>query len=207
MSDKFPSEIRKWIKEHNYDLHAIELMDQVNEQFGTSYKINQIKAFRKNNHLISQYDGKFVKGTVPWSKGKTWNEFMSEEGRRNSMATCFKSGDVPHNWVPIETELIKSDGYLWRKVKDDAGAGIKNWKQVHILLWESAHGTIPEGHHITFKDGDRLHISLDNLAIVSYAQNARLTRKNLRIGKELFQESLDIVDLDQKVFELKKVRK
>lgn len=207
MSEKFPPEIREWIKEHNYELHAVELMDQVNKKFDTSYKLTQIKAYRKNNHLVSKYNGKFEKGSVPWTKGKAWNEFMSDDGQKHSIKTCFKPGSVPHNWVPVGTELIKNDGYLWRKIKDNAGAEIKNWRQVHILLWEGVHGPIPEGHHITFKDGNRLHISLDNLALVSYAQNARLTRKNLRVGKELFLESMDIVDLDQKVFEIKKGRK
>ena len=46
----------------------------------------------------------------------------------------------------------------------------RRWRAVHILLWEAAHGPLPKGHAIVFKDGDKRHIELDNLQLVTRAE-------------------------------------
>ena len=54
-----------------------------------------------------------------------------------------------------------------------------NWKAKHILIYEKAHGPIPEGYKCAFLDGDRRNYDLDNLILVSKAESAYMARKRL----------------------------
>lgn len=105
----------------------------------------------------------------PWNKGKTY-----VAGGR-SQETRFAPGHVPLQWVPIGTETVDSQGYRKRKVRDDAPAGEsrRNWRFVHILLWEAENGPVPSGHAIVFRNGDRSDFRIENLELVSRAELAR----------------------------------
>ena len=59
-------------------------------------------------------------------------------------------------------------GYVYIKVSDDAKMVMK-----HRWVWEQAHGPIPKGYNIMFRDGNRLNCSLDNLELVSRGEAAR----------------------------------
>jgi hypothetical protein len=41
-----------------------------------------------------------------------------------------------------------------------------NWKPQHHLLWAAAHGPVPPGHALAFKNGDRTDVRLDNLECI-----------------------------------------
>lgn len=124
---------------------------------------------------------RFPKGHRPWNAGR---KGYVAGGR--SAETRFKPGHRPAKWVPVGTEVVDSDGYLKRKVRDDAPPGMsrKNWKYVHVLVWEEAHGPVPPGHSIVFKDGDKTNIQLSNLECIPRAE---LMARNTvhRLPKEL----------------------
>ena len=155
-----------------------------NQHFGTNYSEEQIKNIKSNYGISSGLTGYFPKGNVSFNKGKKWNEFMSEKGMLNSLKTTFKKGNKSHNCDPIGTEKWKSDhknrddiGFLYVKVQD--GKKQNNWKQKHRLIWEEANGPIPRGHKVIFADGDRTHIELSNLILVSNSQMLIMNRRNL----------------------------
>jgi hypothetical protein len=106
---------------------------------------------------------RFKPGHVPWTKGK--KGYMA--GGR-SAETRFRKGSRPHNTVPVGTETVDACGYLKRKVRDDAPPGMsrKNWAFVHILLWEEHNGPVPAGHAVTFVNGDRTDIRIENLELI-----------------------------------------
>jgi len=85
----------------------------------------------------------------------------------------FKKGNSPANRFQIGDEVIRS-GYLHRKLCD-TGCPRRDWRPVHVLLWEEAYGPVPKGHAIVFVNGDPKDIRLGNLAIVSRAD---LMRRN-----------------------------
>ncbi len=64
----------------------------------------------------------------------------------------------PH--APIGTESIK-EGKIRVKV------GEKAWRYKHHLVWEEAHGPMPEGHVICFADNNGLNCELSNLLLLS----------------------------------------
>lgn len=43
----------------------------------------------------------------------------------------------------------------------------------HRWLWEQAHGAIPKGYNVQFKDGDTLNCVLDNLYLISRKKQLR----------------------------------
>jgi hypothetical protein len=86
-------------------------------------------------------------------------------------ATRFQKGQRAHNHVPVGTELVKHDGYVWRKVAEP-----NKWRQKHLLMWEEAHGAPPgKGMKVCFKDGNRANVVIDNLECIPQSE---LTKRN-----------------------------
>lgn len=171
-----------------------ELTNLINKKFKTNFTTNQIKTYKNNHHLNSGLTGRFEKGSVPFNKGKKWSEFMTEEGMKNSSKTWFKKGHDPANMDKIGTEKWKlshnqrdDEGFLCVKIQDKKGR--YNWKQKHRLIWEEAYGKIPKGYKVIFKDGDRHHIELDNLALVSNSEMLILNKRKLIYDKKELTES------------------
>jgi len=122
---------------------------------------------------------RFQKGHTTWSKGT-----KGLAGQHpNSRANQFKPGRLAqeaHNYLPIGSHRIRADGYLERKVTDDPSLyPARRWVSVHRLVWEEAHGPIPEGHVVCFRPGRRTteleRITLDALELIT---NAELGRRN-----------------------------
>jgi len=112
---------------------------------------------------------RFKKGQVPQNKGLRrpgWSMGRMRE-------TQFPKGSLPHNTVPVGTETVRRDGYTWVKVRADAVPARRGWVSKHQAVYEAAHGPIPEGHIVRFKDGNITHFALDNLECVSRAEHAR----------------------------------
>ena len=113
----------------------------------------------------------FKKGRTPANKGKKMPY------NANCARTQFKKHNLPHNTVPVGTEVRDRDGYLKRKVSDRRDIpSRRNWVYVHRLLWEQHNGPIPNGHIVTFRDGDRTNIVIENLVLMSFGENAKRNR-------------------------------
>lgn len=122
-------------------------------------------------------DGRFQKGSVPKNKGLRRPGWV-----RGRMAeTQFKKGQTPPKTYPVGTITANSDGYLRIKVSDNPesrgqkGGSSKNWEFVHKRVWEAAHGPIPPGHRIWWKDRDHANNDIANLELLSDAEHMRRT--------------------------------
>ncbi len=132
---------------------------------------------------------RFKKGEKPWNKGLKHPPGWSP-GRMAE--TQFRKGEISgsaaQRLVPVGTTRLSKEGYLevkYRERKNQHG----NFRAVHILLWEQRHGRItledgrvlepgaelPKGYAIAFIDGNKEHITLENLELVSRAE---LMRRN-----------------------------
>lgn len=125
---------------------------------------------------IKGESGRFKSGQTPWNKGRP----HPSTGR--SVDTQFKkgkmSGAAQHNYVPIGATRITRDGALERKVTDDPALyPARRWVSVARLVWEQAHGPIPEKHVVRFLPGMATtveeEITLDRLECISLAENMR----------------------------------
>jgi hypothetical protein len=113
---------------------------------------------------------RFPKGHVPANKGTRrpgWAPGRMKE-------TQFKAGQKNHNVMPVGTTRL-IDGYVYIKV-----AAVRyvpytvNWLPVHILGWERAAGRpMPPGHCLWFRDGDRMNVAVENLELITRAENMR----------------------------------
>lgn len=124
---------------------------------------------RRGDNIGAAY--RFPKGNVPVNKGTRRPGFAPGRMRE----TQFKKGQPGWNTAPIGATRFSKEGYLQRKITA-TGYPPRDWKAVHLLRWEEAHGPVPPGHCVTFKDGDKTHIALDNLECITKAERLERTR-------------------------------
>jgi hypothetical protein len=108
---------------------------------------------------------RFSKGHAPFNKGIKGISYPGCE------ATQFKKGQKSHSWKPIGSERLM-DGYRQRKISD-TGYPPRDWKGIHVLLWERHHGPVPKNHMVIFKDADKNNIVIENLECITLADNMR----------------------------------
>ncbi len=158
-------EQHEYFVQHNTGTPQKKMAELMNERFGLYLTAKQINSYRKNHHLSSGLTGRFEKGHVPWSKGRR----MPTTGRTSE--TQFKKGRRPHNYLPVGSERINTDGYFEIKVADP-----NRWKGKHILVWEALHGPRPKGGKIIFADGNHANFDSDNLLLVTSAELCRMNQ-------------------------------
>lgn len=118
---------------------------------------------------------RYPKGHIPANAGSRRPGWAP--GRMAS--TQFKKGQVSPNYLPIGTVKADSDGYLRKKIADGLGGfgNPKTWELIHRRTWTDAHGPVPPGHAVTFKDGNKKQCALENLELI--------TRRELRIRNSI----------------------
>lgn len=128
-------------------------------------------------------ESRFKPGDVPANKGLRrpgWHRGRMRE-------TQFRAGHFPFNRDPefyvIGALRVNADGYIDMRVSFEPGA--RGWKALHRILWEDAHGLVPAGYAVSFKNRDRLDVELDNLELVSRVELARRNRMHGRLPERL----------------------
>lgn len=155
----YPDEVAEYILANYHGVGHSEMARILFEKFGKQYTREQMKAFYSNNHLKSGITGYFPKGNVPWNAGmKGWTAPGTER-------TQFKKGNLPYKTVPVGTESVRKDGYLYVKV-----AMPNKWMSKHQKIWEEHHGPLPKGHVVIFRDQNFRNFDPDNLVAVSRAK-------------------------------------
>lgn len=183
-------------------LSVPELTQHFNRTFGAARSASSIEAALNNRKFLSGRTGRFEPGLKPWNK----NSHFVAGGR--SAETRFKPGHRPRNWLPIGSERFSKEGYLKRKVRDDAPPGLsrKNWRYVHTMLWEEHHGPVPATHALLFRNGDKTDIRLENLTLVARAELLYLNRKGLAGLGVLSPAAEALARLEAKRFQLTRGR-
>ena len=177
-----------------------ELTDKFNKQFDLNMSESSI-ANRKVKLGIQSgiVGGQFEKGQTSWNKGKK----MSPSQYKKSEPTMFKKGNIPANARAIGSERVDKNGYILIKIQD--GHKNKNWIRKHRYLYEQAYGKVPKGHKVIFADGDNRNFDLDNLILVSDAEELIMNRNNLfKEDTELTKAGVVVAKLLDKVNKRKK---
>jgi HNH endonuclease len=111
----------------------------------------------------------------------------------------FQKGQVPHTARPDVHEFLRKDqrGVPYWHVR----GGKFGYQYKHIRLWEDANGPVPKTHVVAFKDGDSLNCVLENLELLTKADNlarnsGRAELTNLYVARRLAQQGRGIVDQD-----------
>lgn len=203
---RWPQGMYEFIRDNSWNVSSKEMADMVNEKFGTDYTPGMIKQFRQRHGIKSGRTGWYQRGHAPGTKGKTLEEICKHDPEKLARvkSTQFKKGQTSWNHVPIGTISKNKEGYLVKKVSEEGGQWDR-WKSLHRLVWEEHNGPIPAGMSIIFKDGDRTNCDIDNLMMVSQAENRVLTRKQLRFeDSELTEAGVHMVRLLIKANKMKR---
>ena len=107
---------------------------------------------------------RFKKGSVPPNKGKK----MSPEVYEKVKETMFKKGNSPVNHREVGSERINVDGYIETKVAEP-----NVWRLKHRIIWEQYNGVIPAGYNVQFKNHNTQDCRIENLYIISHAEQMR----------------------------------
>lgn len=146
-------------------------------ELGTTY--GRIMRFLKKNNLQIPKDviekrkliGRKKKGDIPFNKGKKQTDYMTSEAISNSKNTRFKKGHKPHNTNPKGNGAIvirrDTSGRDYKYIRIRKGV----WELYHRILWEKEKGKIPDGYIVVFKDNNPLNTNIENLELITKAEN------------------------------------
>lgn len=111
-------------------------------------------------------DSRIKPGNVPLNKGKKMPKAVYEKCK----ATMFKKGGQPANTKYdgcIVTRKAKRGErpYQWIRIAK------KQWKMLHVHVWENKYGPVPKGHVVIFRNKNTLDCRLRNLKLVTRAEH------------------------------------
>lgn len=124
-----------------------------------------------------------------WNKGIKGSTGLHPNCRKAQFRKGHLSGAAAANRQPIGALRI-ADGQLQRKMHDGLPY-MSRWVAVQRVVWEAAHGPIPSGHVVVFRDGrvrtEESEITLDKLELISRGENMRRNSYHTRYPKEVAQ--------------------
>ena len=200
---RFTEEEKEWLKNNNYHHNRKELVKLFNEKFGknktsgsmhwalheycdNSYYDEKFKYTKEEDDWLIEnyhkYTNKFL--TIEFNKifrKKTQEALITHCNRELNLNTPILVYDNKIGYKNgNEKELgyiSKSSQYYFIKVKNDAKAGKGNFIQKHRYIWEQYHGRkVPEGHMITFLDGNTENFDINNLVCLSASEQGTLIK-------------------------------
>jgi len=116
---------------------------------------------------------RFRPGHVPANKGLRRPGYAPGRMAETQFKPGSRSGVASRNWRPVGTIRADNEGYLRIKVREAQPGepyGFGNprvWPLLHRHVWEQAHGPVPAGHVLAFRNGDRRDVRLENLQLIS----------------------------------------
>lgn len=154
---------------------ANELGIRKSDAFMSSQASGRIQRGRLRQAMVAT---QFKPGQAPWNKGTTGTSGLHPNSRRTQFKKGQMSGHAQHNYLPIGSHRINADGHLERKMTDDPSIyPARRWTPVYRLVWEAAHGPIPDGWIVVFKPGMKTRvldeITADRLECITRTENAR----------------------------------
>jgi hypothetical protein len=154
-----------------------ELMSQLDRPKAAIYgKAKDLGLKRSAEFLEGEHSGRLRRGgsqgtSTRFQKGhSSWNKGKPFVAGGRSVETQFAGGRIPHNHVPVGTEVMATDGYLKIKVAEPNA-----WEWTDRRNWEAAHGPIPAGQLLVFRNGDHTNCSVENLELITRGE---LMRRN-----------------------------
>jgi hypothetical protein len=108
----------------------------------------------------------FRHGMSSWNKGKK----LTSAQKKKIRATMFMKGHTPHNAASDGTIALRkdNDGRVYKYIKLK---GKKQMQFLHLHLWNQAHGKVPSGKIIVFKDRNSMNCVIENLEAITRREN------------------------------------
>lgn len=195
---KWKAHEKELLKQHYADSSIHELMQMLNKTDRSIYSQANLLKLKKSaeyeekrrlqdiENIRKNTTKRFQKGNTPWNKGI--------KGSIPNNKTSFKKGLIPQNTRKEGDTRLNKEGYILVKVAH------RKWIRKHRLIWEQAHGEIPKGYVIRIKDGNKENFSLENMELITFADNMRLNTIH-RLPAELKQTIRLLKKLKKKINE------
>jgi hypothetical protein len=126
------------------------------------------------NEIIKKrkVDSQIKKGNVPLNKGRK----MKKSVYKKCAPTMFKKGHLPANTKPRNGVITIRHDHKKRKNPKPykyIRIAIGKWYPLHQYKWEKKYGKVPKGYCLWFKDGNSLKPYLNNLELITRAEDMR----------------------------------
>lgn len=147
----------------------------------------------------------FQPGIVPHNKGVRRPGWSAGRMQETQFKRGERSGVAAKNWRPVGTILADTEGYLRVKVREAnrgeaTGFGnTKVWPLLGRQVWEQHNGPIPPKHIVAFRDKNRQNCAIENLELLSLADNARRNTMWGRFPRELSEAIQALGALNRKL--------
>ena len=168
------------------DTPTAKLAEQLGRPLASTYQRAATLGLKKSEaYLASPAAGRttgrhgmgtrFAKGQAPANKGLRRPGWGPGRMKSTQFKPGVRLGVAAKNWQPIGSIRSDPEGYQRIKVRDAVkgehyGFGnVRVWPLLQRHVWEQAHGSIPAGHAVTFRDGNKANCDLGNLELVSRA--------------------------------------
>lgn len=174
MAGRKGSACHKWTDEERARLAEVapgrghdEIRAIMTDEFGDHFGGSRITAALKRYGIRTGLTGRFEKGTAGGFKSEEHRRAFLEAGK----ATRFRKGEV-HGYAaqreqPVGTERVNKDGYVEVKVSEGLQRKANcNFRMKHHVVYEQAHGAIPDGCNVVFADHDKRNFDPGNLVAV-----------------------------------------
>jgi hypothetical protein len=175
------------MREHYPHKPMSELISMLGKSASAIYnRANTLGLAKTEQYLASPHASRLRRGDnvgahCRFKKGnEAWNKGMKGWAAKGTEKTRFKPGSVPPNYRPVGSIRVV-EGYQEVKVAE----GIRQWKQLHRVVWERCNGPIPKGMCLIFRDGNKLNVSLANLELVTRQQNMKRNSYHQNYPKEI----------------------
>jgi len=162
-------------------------------RFEKSLAYRQAMAAKKNFKIAGK-KYVFAKGHTPINKGRKMEDYVPPESLARIQSSQFKKGKRNFNELEDGAITIREDKTK-RPYKFIRIAKAK-WKSYQVHVWEQAHGPIPPGHVIIFKNYDTLNCELSNLEMITKSEN--MLRNSIHNYPE---------DIKEAIYTLRKLKK
>jgi hypothetical protein len=179
-----------------------EQVKYLKDNFETKGDTEIAKYFNAHFFKSKGWTKKHIEKKRRYLKLKRSKEIMHQIKQRNIAAGDFK--DCSNKmWI---TRGVAEEGTIkvW-KLKDKLFQVIKTQKGFEPLnrfIWQMNHGNIPEGNNIVFKDGNPMNCTIENLEMLTNAENASRNSKNRIIYPENIKEIQRLINkLNKKIQE------
>jgi hypothetical protein len=178
--------MKQAIKDKILELYPYTDTKEIVEKYGVSiikvYNLASYHGVKKNQEYLDNWKlsgrgqiinhgakHRFPKGHKPHNKGRKLSEYTDQASIEKIKKTSFKKGNEPHNTKHDGAISLRCDKsgikyYYYRVSK-------AKWIPYHHKIWMDANGKVPKGHIVVFKDKNSLNCKLENLEMITYAEN------------------------------------
>lgn len=143
---------------------------------------------------------RFQKNHVSFNTGMKWDDFMTVQGKANSLRTTFKKGNLPPNTLHDGMITTRTDSKT-KRVYKFIRIALGKWQMLHVYNWEQVNGKLPKGKILAFK-GSTDDCSLDNLILITRAENMK--RNSIQRYPEEIKQTIRVLTKLKKTINGKK---